>query len=103
MQPCHPSQALARFFVDPNNPLPAYAQLKDQIKLACAYQELRPGDVLPSIRVLARQLSVGDGVFRRAYRELRELAILGTEHRGHVVVTPALVALRVIGHALRAR
>lgn len=93
MEPYHLSQALARLFVDPNNPLPAYAQLKDQIKFGCAYQEFRLGDVLPSIRVLARQLGVGDGVVRRAYRELRELAILGTEHRGHVVVTPALVAL----------
>ncbi len=78
--------------IDPHSAIPTYAQLKDQVKFACAYQELKLGDVLPSIRVLARQLNVGDGVVRRAYRELREAGLLATEHRKHVVVTPALVA-----------
>ncbi len=40
---------------------------------------------MPSIRELARQLRVGDGVVRRAYRELRDMGLLLTEDRKHVV------------------
>lgn len=83
--------ALNGIFVDPHSAIPTYAQLKDQVKFACAYQELKLGDVLPSIRALAHQLNVGDGAVRRAYRELREAGLLTSEHRKHVVVLPALV------------
>jgi DNA-binding transcriptional regulator YhcF (GntR family) len=82
----------ANFFVDPYGQVPAHAQLKDQIKLACAYQGLRSGDVLPSIRTLARQLGVGDAVVRRAYRELCGVGLLRTERRKHVVAASALAA-----------
>ena len=84
-------RALKTIFIDSHSQLPAYAQIKDQIKFACAYQELGPDHALPSIRVLARQLNVGDGEVRRAYRELREAGLLVTERRNHVVVAPAVV------------
>jgi DNA-binding transcriptional regulator YhcF (GntR family) len=80
-----------RLFVDPHNQVPAYGQIKDQIKLACTYRELQPGDPLPSIRALSRQLGVGDGIVRRAYRELCGMGVLRAEHRKHVVATRALV------------
>lgn len=83
---------LAHFSVNSYSQIPAHGQLKDQIKLACTYQELRPGDMLPSIRTLARQLGVGDGVVRRAYRELCGVGLLRTERRKHVVATLALAA-----------
>ena len=83
---------MIRFFIDPHGQLPAYAQLKDQIKLARMYEEFGPGDVLPSIRTLARQVGVGDGVVRRAYRELCDVGLLRTDRRKHVVATPALRA-----------
>ena len=53
---------------------------------------LGPSQKLPSIRTFARQLSVGDGVVRRAYRELCEAGILATERRKHIVVSPAVNA-----------
>ena len=83
--------------IDPHGLIPAYAQLKDQIKFACAHQDIKPGDVLPSIRVLARQLNVGDGEVRRAYRELCEAGLLATERRKHVVVSPAIVTASQAG------
>ncbi len=85
-----PGKAPAHFFVDSDSPVPAHAQLKSQIKLARSYVELEPGDVLPSIRTLARQVGVGDGVVRRAYRELCQTGLLRTNNRKHVVVTPGL-------------
>jgi DNA-binding transcriptional regulator YhcF (GntR family) len=86
----HTGQASAHFFVDADSPVPPYAQLKIQIRLARTYVELEPGDVLPSIRTLARQVGVGDGVVRRAYRELCQTGVLRTDQRKHVVVTPSL-------------
>lgn len=47
---------------------------------------------MPSIRELARQLRVGDGVVRRAYRELRDLGLLLTKDRNHVVAGSTEVA-----------
>jgi len=86
----HPGKTSAHFFVDSDSSVPAHAQIKRQIKLARSYLELEPGDVLPSIRTLARQVDVGDGVVRRAYRELCQIGLLRTVNRKHVVVTPSL-------------
>jgi len=83
---------LARFFVDSDSPVPAHAQLKSQIRLARTYHDIESGDVLPSIRALARPLGVGDGVVRRAYRELCEAGLLGTDNRKHVVMPSMLLA-----------
>ena len=81
-------RTLPSLLIDPYSQIPAHAQLKQQIKFACSYQEIGPGDVLPSIRALAKRLGVGAGVVRRAYRELREIGFLATERRKHVVVGP---------------
>lgn len=78
--------------IDPYSQTRAHAQLKHHIKFACTYQEIRPGDVLPSIRALAEQLGVGAGVVRRAYRELCEIGFLAAKGRKHVVVTPGTIA-----------
>lgn len=78
--------------VQPHSQIPAHAQIKDEIKFACVHQKLKPGEALPSIRRLARLLSVGDGVVRRAYRELREVGLLATEGRNHVVGKASLAA-----------
>ena len=95
--PASKPMVLNGIVIDPHGLIPAYAQLKDQIKFACAHQDIKPGDVLPSIRVLARQLNVGDGEVRRAYRELCEAGLLATERRKHVVVSPALVSASQAG------
>ncbi len=91
------AKVLNGILLDPYSPIPAYAQLKDQIKIACAYQEIKLGDVLPSIRALARQVNVGNGVVRRAYRELCESGLLVAERRKHMAVTPAFVSATQTG------
>ncbi len=77
------------FFVEPHSQYPAHAQIAEQIRFACVRQRLRPGDPLPSIRRFARQLNVGAGVVRRAYRELCELGLLIADTRRFVVGPPA--------------
>lgn len=92
MKARHRLRALPDLLIDPHSQVPAHAQLKQQIKFARTYQELRPGDVLPSIRALAKRLGLGAGEVRRAYRELCEAGFLVTERRKHVVVTPGSIA-----------
>jgi GntR family transcriptional regulator len=78
-------------FVDEASSLPPWVQIKHQLKLAYTLGRLRPGDVLPSIRTLAKDLGVGDAVVRRAYRELTEVGFLVTEKRKGVMVAESLV------------
>ena len=87
-----PAGAFRNLSIDRHGRIPAYAQIKDAVRLACAFGDLGPGQTLPSIRALARHLRVGDGVVRRAYRELCEAGNLATERRKHVVVSPAVAA-----------
>ncbi|NPV46440.1 MAG: GntR family transcriptional regulator [Armatimonadetes bacterium] len=56
--------------VDPNSPLPLYAQLVDQFRQAIATGKLAPGDALPTVRQLAVDLRVNMHTVARAYNEL---------------------------------
>ena len=79
---------LASLVVDRYSQVPAHVQIQQQVRFACGYQEVKPGDVLPSIRALGEQLGVGAGVVRRAYRDLCEVGFLANGRRKHVVVAP---------------
>ncbi len=50
--------------------IPIYVQIEDQIKAAILRGEVSEGDVLPSIRALARDLRVSVITTTRAYAEL---------------------------------
>jgi len=65
-----------KFAMERGSPVPVHTQIKERIKTALALGELRPGDTLPSIRDLERQLGVGRAIVRRAYLELQESGIL---------------------------
>lgn len=49
---------------------PIYEQIKHQILRAILTSELLPGDILPSLRALAKDLKVGVLTVNRAYTEL---------------------------------
>ncbi len=49
---------------------PIYQQIYDQIKVAILSGELREGDMLPSIRALAKDLRISVITTKRAYEEL---------------------------------
>lgn len=78
------------FFIQTSSSLPAHAQLRDQVKVALLLGHLRPGDTLPSIRDLERDLGVSPTIVRRAYGELEELGILKMIHGKGVMVNKAL-------------
>ncbi len=56
--------------IDPRSPTPLYDQISTRIRVAVAAAELRPGDALPSVRALAKQLRVNPATVVQAYREL---------------------------------
>lgn len=51
---------------------PIYQQIYDQVKKAILSGELREGDMLPSIRALAKDLRISVITTKRAYEELEQ-------------------------------
>lgn len=56
--------------IDPRSPTPLYEQIASRVRVAVASGDLRPGDALPSVRVLARELRVNPATVVQAYRDL---------------------------------
>ena len=56
-----------RFLVDQVSRSSIHLQIKDQILYAISAGELRPGDPLPSIRVLEAEPGLNRNTIRRAY------------------------------------
>lgn len=78
---------------------PIFVQIADQVRAACDRGDLRVGQALPSVRVLAAQLGVNRNTVARAYSLLHERGVLaGRAGRGSRVQPPADAAeLRCLG------
>ena len=73
---------------------PIYEQIADQVREQILSGALRPGDALPSIRLLARELRISVITTKRAYEDLeRDGFILTQQGRGSFVAeqNPALL------------
>src|SRR6516162_7379732 len=66
--------------ISPNDGVPIYRQIVDQVKYLVASGRLKPGEELPPIRVLAKNLLVNPNTVARAYHEL-EIAGVVTKRR----------------------
>src|SRR5579864_270876 len=55
---------------------PIYARIADQVRFVVAAGVLRPGDLVPSVRELSKQLVVNPNTVARAYRELQGQGVL---------------------------
>ena len=64
------------FHVDPHNGLAIYDQIARQIKFAVAGGVLRTGEMVPSVRELARELAINPNTIARAYRQLQDDEVL---------------------------
>lgn len=76
-----------RITIDFNSPEAIYLQLRNQIVLAIAQNELRNGDSLPSVRMLAQELGVNLHTVNKAYSMLRQEGYLTLERRRGAVVS----------------
>jgi GntR family transcriptional regulator len=73
-------EATVQIHISPNDGVPIYLQIVNQVKYLVASGRLAPGEELPPIRVLAEQLVVNPNTVARAYREL-EVAGVVTKRR----------------------
>ena len=64
--------------VDVRNGLAVYDQIVRQIKFAVADGVMRTGELVPSVRELARELAINPNTVARAYRELQDDGVLET-------------------------
>ena len=72
-----------------NDSRPIYEQIVREIKKAIIKKEIRPGDLLPSIRSLARELEISVITTKRAYEELeKEKLIYSVAGKGFYVKEP---------------
>jgi GntR family transcriptional regulator len=62
--------------IDAHNGLAVYDQIVRQVKFAIADGALRPGEIVPSVRELARELAINPNTVARAYRQLQDDGVL---------------------------
>jgi GntR family transcriptional regulator len=67
--------------IDPTDANPIWKQIEDEVRRLVAAGELRPGELIPSVRDLARQLRVNPATVARAYQHLTDAGTL-TVKRG---------------------
>lgn len=64
------------FAIDPHNGVAIYEQIVRQVNFAVAGELLTTGELVPSVRQLARQLAVNPNTVARAYRQLQTDGVL---------------------------
>jgi GntR family transcriptional regulator len=62
--------------IETSSGMPITRQIADQIRSACASQALEPGDRLPSVRQLARELAVNQNTILHVYERLTAEGLL---------------------------
>ncbi len=75
------------FNIDPSNGLAIYEQVVRQIKFAVAGDILRPGELVPSVREMARELAINPNTVARAYRDLQTDDVLESVRGTGLAVT----------------
>lgn len=75
--------------VESDNGLPVYEQIVRQVKFAIANGALTGGELLPSVRELARELAINPNTVARAYRQLQDDGIVETVRGTGLAVSPA--------------
>ena len=65
-----------QFVVSGQSTLPIYEQIIGQVKTAIVAGNVKPGDMLPSIRALAKDLQISVITTKRAYEELEKEGLI---------------------------
>lgn len=75
--------------LDPKDPAPLYQQIARGLEQAIREGRLQPGDKLPTVRELSRELSAAGGTVKRAYEELcRRGLLVMAQGKGTFVALP---------------
>lgn len=65
-----------KIIISSNSNLPIYEQIINQVRDSVVAKELKPGEAMPSIRKLARDLQVSVITTKRAYEELENEGVI---------------------------
>ena len=79
------------FHIDPAGGLAIYDQVVRQVKFAVAGGVLKPGNLVPSVRELARELAINPNTVARAYQQLQADGVLQSVRGMGLEVTAAAV------------
>lgn len=77
-----------RIIIKNTSDSPIYEQIKEQIKAAILSDELSEGDMLPSIRQLAKDLKISVITTTRAYSDLEEEGFIAVQQGKGCFVLP---------------
>ena len=80
--------------ISPNDGVPIYLQIVNQVKYLVAAGRLAPGEELPPIRVLAERLLVNPNTVARAYRELEQEGVVEKRRTAGTYVSDRASPLR---------
>ena len=69
---------LMEIYISNSSGVPIYAQITDQIRAKILTGELKEGEMLPSIRLLAKELRISVITTKRAYEDLEQAGFLYT-------------------------
>jgi GntR family transcriptional regulator len=74
-----PGNVLDQWQVEYDSGIPVYRQIINQASAAVAAGTFKPGDQLPTIRVVSERLNVNPNTVAKAYRELELKGIIVSE------------------------
>jgi GntR family transcriptional regulator len=75
--------------VETQNGLAVYDQIVRQVKFAVADGAIRSGELVPSVRELARELAINPNTVARAYRQLQDDGVLEPVRGTGLAVSPS--------------
>ncbi len=65
--------------VDPSDAVPLWKQIEENVRRLVASGAMKPGSVLPSVRDLARDLSINPATVAKGYQRLVDAGILAVK------------------------
>ncbi len=74
--------------IEKGSTVPISRQIMDQIRALCLAETLKPGDQVPSVRQLARELAVNQNTILRVYERLAGEGMLERRHGDGTYVAP---------------
>lgn len=84
--------------IERGSSVPISRQLAEQVASLCAAGKLKPGDQLPSVRELARDLAVNQNTVLRVYERLTGEGLLERRHGQGTFVAPTAGARAIASH-----
>lgn len=77
------------FNINPSDAVPIWKQIEDEVRRLITIGTLREGDVVPSVRDLARDLRVNPATVAKAYQRLSDAGVLAVKRGEGTFVSAA--------------